>query len=238
MSRQMKASTAALEAIANASRERSSIILFNLPEMRFTEEAKIFRQAKARAALAAAGITLNTSDAAATSAVTAATTIGPAVHEIIDDEDWERPPPPPPEAPPVWAVPGPSTAGAVGPVGPAVAVVPPSAPASTAPVAVEAADSDPQPRAPVPAAAAMCGPGRTPSRDRPSAYGQAAKPKKRSRGTEAQRRKAAVATKRLNAALGTTVPLSDSGSEASPGAPPRLEDLSSESSFATDSDGA
>lgn len=95
MSKQMKASTAALQAIANASKERSSILLFNLPEMRFTEEAKIFRKAKARAALVAAGISLEPNDAGASSAVTAATTTGPQVHEILDDDDWERPPPPP-----------------------------------------------------------------------------------------------------------------------------------------------
>ncbi|KAK1859436.1 hypothetical protein I4F81_002032 [Pyropia yezoensis] len=85
MSREMKASTAALEAIFNAFKERSSILLFNLPEMRFTEEAKMFRQAKARAALAAAGITM---DKSAPAAVAAATPAGPAVYKIEDDE-WE-----------------------------------------------------------------------------------------------------------------------------------------------------
>eukprot|EP00170_Pyropia_yezoensis_P004155 contig_17125_g4166 len=76
MSREMKASTTALNAIANALKERSSILIFNLLEMRFTKEAKMFRQAKARAALVAAGITM---DESAPAAAAAATPAGPAV---------------------------------------------------------------------------------------------------------------------------------------------------------------
>lgn len=136
----------------------------------FFKEAKIFRQAKACAAMAAAGITLDNSDAAITSAMTATTAVGPAVHKIVDDEDWQRPPPSPPEAPPVWAVPGPRTAGAVGPDAPAVVVMSLSAPGPTAPVDAESADCDPPPRAPVPAAVAMRGRGRTPCVVRPSDY--------------------------------------------------------------------
>lgn len=87
MSWQMKASTAALEVMANAFEERSFITIFNLPEMRCIKEANIFRQTEARAELAAAGITLDPSNAATTSAVMAATTVAPAVYDTGEDKD-------------------------------------------------------------------------------------------------------------------------------------------------------
>lgn len=54
--KEMSASTAALVALAQASRERTAVAFFNLPQMRNSPEAALFMQAQARSTLTAVGL--------------------------------------------------------------------------------------------------------------------------------------------------------------------------------------
>lgn len=79
--RELRSSTEALNAIAQASAERSAIILFNLPSMRDSDEAKLFMRAKARELLVKAGVAV-----AQDPAVTKKPTVTPQMAVIeIDD---------------------------------------------------------------------------------------------------------------------------------------------------------
>lgn len=121
MTKEMKASTAALAALAQASRERTAVAFFHLPEMRDSPQAALFLQAQARKMLEAVGLDTDARDAStasvAPSGLSAATgsgsaaggsegvgggsgsTTGPAVFEILDEgesgeeiEEVEAPP--------------------------------------------------------------------------------------------------------------------------------------------------
>lgn len=227
MSRELRASTAALQAIANASKEQSSLMLFNLPEMRSTEEAKLFRKAQARAALAAAGIYSATRDATTTSAFSAATRTEPAVCEIEDD-DCEQPPPFSLEAPHLLMARAPpaslpvKTDGPETPVGPARGSVGAQAPGRERslppPVAGAGLASDPAcslntARAPV----------ANPSSGLPT------------RDAMSQLTKAAAVAQCLNATLPTTISLSVPSDDTLACSHPQLIDGATVS-LATDSD--
>lgn len=198
MKTEMAASTAALAALAQASRERTAVAFFNLPEMRESPEAALFLQGQARKMLEAVGLGGKAKSSTVSAPVSGASgegswrdsggsvqagagtggmggAVGPAVFEILDGQESE----------------GRGT-GASGSGTPAAdTAAPPAGSAAAAPAAGAAAL--PAPDAAVPPA--VGGHGLRTTRGA-----------KASRGTKAQLTKAAAAAAALSKALeGTTI---------------------------------